>query len=180
MTLVSGTPGQGHRRTAGVLGVAWRGSGVGAAADHHGIQKARYQVVVQSGGYPGAAVAAFVYGLSMIERGRPVWLAFVVDDFELLASTAIERSAQSRFAETYRDSWSRGPALSLPTIRVIPSLPGRSVMMRCLRGGGARGSPSCSIRASFSAVGSGCCRHTSTPSGRCTRSAAPGATGKAA
>jgi hypothetical protein len=72
----------------------------------------------------------------MIERGRPVWLAFVVDDFELLASTAIERSAQSRFAETYRDSWSRGPALSLPTIRVIPSLPGRSVMMRCLRGGG--------------------------------------------
>lgn len=124
-------------------------------------------------------LAAFVYGLSMIEKGRSVWLAFVVDDFELLTSTAIERSAQSRFAETYRDSWSRGPALSLPTIRVIPSLPGRSVMMRCLRGG-ARGSPSCSIRASFSAVGSGCCRHTSTPSGRCTRSAAPGATGKAA
>lgn len=54
-------------------------------------------------------LAAFGYGLSMIEKGRPVWLVFVVDDFELVSPSDIERSLESRFAEEYRESWLQGP-----------------------------------------------------------------------
>src|SRR5690606_18625262 len=54
-------------------------------------------------------LAAFGYGLSMIEKGRPVWLVFVVDDFELVSPADIERSAESQFAEAYRERWLQGP-----------------------------------------------------------------------
>lgn len=53
-------------------------------------------------------LVAFGYGMSMIEKGRPIWLVFVVDDFELIAPSDIERS-ESPVADEFRESWLLGP-----------------------------------------------------------------------
>lgn len=54
-------------------------------------------------------LAFFSYGLSTVAQGRPVWLAFVVDDFELVASVGIDRRQQDDFTEEYRESLWENP-----------------------------------------------------------------------
>lgn len=54
-------------------------------------------------------LAAFVYGLSTVSQGRPVWLVFVVDDFELVRPVDIDQRQSSHFRPEYRESLWAGP-----------------------------------------------------------------------
>ncbi|MFZ3193398.1 MAG: TfpX/TfpZ family type IV pilin accessory protein [Moraxellaceae bacterium] len=49
-------------------------------------------------------ISAFLYGLYTISEGRPVWLVFVIDDFEAVAPIDIDRRMQSVFNPEYQDS----------------------------------------------------------------------------
>lgn len=54
-------------------------------------------------------VSAFVYGLATVAQGRPVWLAFVVDDIELVRPIDIDRRQSANFLPEHQESLWKGP-----------------------------------------------------------------------
>lgn len=54
-------------------------------------------------------VSAYFYGLYTVAQGRPVWLAFVVDDIELVAAVDIDQRQSEHFKPEYRESLWTGP-----------------------------------------------------------------------
>lgn len=51
----------------------------------------------------------YIYGLTIVSQGRPEWLVFVVDDFELVRQVDIDRSAEADFLPAFRDTLWDGP-----------------------------------------------------------------------
>ena len=51
----------------------------------------------------------YVYGLMIVSQGRPEWLVFVVDDFELVRQVDIDRRAQAEFSPEFRQTLWDGP-----------------------------------------------------------------------
>ena len=47
-------------------------------------------------------LSAYFYGLHVVSAGRPVWLVFVIDDFELVRPADIDYREQQAFAPQYR------------------------------------------------------------------------------
>lgn len=68
-------------------------------------------------------VSAFAYGLATVSQGRPVWLAYVVDDFELIRPIDIDSRQKEAFRPEYQESIWTGPRWvaavysELPTVR---------------------------------------------------------------
>lgn len=54
-------------------------------------------------------VSAFTYGLATVSQGRPVWLAFVVNDFELVRPIDIDRRQSANFLPQHQESLWKGP-----------------------------------------------------------------------
>ena len=53
--------------------------------------------------------AAYLYGLHVVAQGRPAWLVFVVDDFELVRPIDIDQRQQQAFEPQYRLHLFSGP-----------------------------------------------------------------------
>lgn len=67
-------------------------------------------------------LAAFVYGLSTVSQGRPVWLVFVVDDFELVRPVDIDHRQSSHFLPEYQTSLWVGPRWVVAQYATDPKL----------------------------------------------------------
>lgn len=55
-------------------------------------------------------ISAFMYGLHAAAQGRPAWLAFVVDDFEVVRVVDIDQRRHRDFKPDYQKSLWVGPA----------------------------------------------------------------------
>lgn len=51
----------------------------------------------------------YVYGLMIVAQGRPEWLVFVVDDFEMVRPVDIDRRQESEFLPAYQETLWDGP-----------------------------------------------------------------------
>lgn len=51
----------------------------------------------------------YTYGLMIVSQGRPEWLVFVVDDFEMVRPVDIDRRQEHAFLPAYRDTLWDGP-----------------------------------------------------------------------
>lgn len=54
-------------------------------------------------------LAFYLYGLMIVAQGRPEWLVFVIDDFEMVRQVDIDRRAEADFAPEFRQTLWDGP-----------------------------------------------------------------------
>lgn len=54
-------------------------------------------------------ISAFLYGIYAVEQGRPAWIVFVVDDFELVSPADIDQRNTEVIYEDYQASFWSGP-----------------------------------------------------------------------
>lgn len=54
-------------------------------------------------------MAFYLYGLMIVAQGRPEWLVFVVDDFEMVRPVDIDRREEQSFLPAFRETLWDGP-----------------------------------------------------------------------
>lgn len=64
----------------------------------------------------------YIYGLMIVSQGRPEWLVFVVDDFELVRQVDIDRRAEADFSPEFRETLWDGPRWAAAVYSDVPGV----------------------------------------------------------